>query len=84
MEQIVIIQSTSGDIIFTLKIKNYNHGFEYAIYKTREIYYENLLETMGENEDGEQVGISFEDFILQRIEEAGYEYEFTGFETFEV
>lgn len=81
-EQIVVIKDTDDEIMYVLKITNYDRKFDDSLYETREIYEENCLETMWEDGNGEQVGISIEDFVLQRIEEAGYEYEFTGFETF--
>ena len=71
--QIVVIKNKEdGDeIFFVLEVTNYDYDFEDSIKEARGKYYES------------ETGNLLEDYILEAIENAGYDYEFTGFEMVE-
>ena len=71
--QVVVIEDKDVcEIYFVLVVSNYDYDFDKAVESARGKY--------DESESNELL----EDFILEAITEAGYEYEFTGFETVEV
>jgi hypothetical protein len=59
----------TGEILLVLKVDNYNSAFRLEVKAAREAY--------EENDNEEKV---LEDYILEAIQNAGYEYTHVGFE----
>ncbi len=68
----VIKSKEDDEVLFILEVKNYDRDFELSLREVRDKYYES------------DNGSLLDDFVLEALEEAGYEYEFTGFEEFNV
>lgn len=66
--KIVVIKTNEDEILFVLEVTNWDENFEEALKPAKDKYYA--------SENGDLL----EDYILEAIENAGYNYEFTGFE----
>ena len=77
--QIVVIRDPQDihidDILFVLAVTNYDDDFEKAVRVGQYDF------NQQDGEDDVLRRSSLEDCILAAIENAGYDYEFTGFET---